>query len=249
MTNEVYITKLAKFLPNEPVSNDEMEDYLGIINGQPSKARRIILRNNGIKTRYYALDKTGKSTHNTAEITAIAVDKLFDDKFRREQLELLACGTTTPDQILPSHAVMVHGLLKVPNVELASFSGSCCTGIQACKFGYLSVLSGNTQNAICSGSERFSRWMLSQHFESEIQKIAQVEANPIIAFEKEFLRWMLSDGAGAVVLENKPNSDKLSLKIEWIEICSYANQLETCMYAGAEKDENGKILGWAEFNG
>ena len=28
---EVYITKTASYLPNEPVSNDEMEEYLGLI--------------------------------------------------------------------------------------------------------------------------------------------------------------------------------------------------------------------------
>src|ERR1035437_7597951 len=121
MTNEVYITRLTKFLPNEPISNDEMEDYLGMINGQPSKARRIILRNNGIKTRYYALDKTGNSTHSNAEIAAAAIDQLFDDRFTHQQLELLACGTASPDQVMPSHASMVHGNLKVPSIEIASF--------------------------------------------------------------------------------------------------------------------------------
>ena len=35
---EVYITKVAKFLPNELVQNDEMELYLGLINGKPSKS-------------------------------------------------------------------------------------------------------------------------------------------------------------------------------------------------------------------
>ena len=44
---------------------------------------------------------------------------------------------------------------------------------------------------------------------------------------------MLSDGAGAIV-RNKPRKT-ISLKIKWIEIKSFANQLETCMYAGAEK--------------
>jgi 3-oxoacyl-[acyl-carrier-protein] synthase-3 len=57
---------------------------------------------------------------------------------------------------------------------------------------------------------------------------------------------MLSDGAGAALLENKPNGN-ISLKIEWIDIRSYANQLETCMYAGSEKDKDGKLLGWTEF--
>ena len=51
-----YIVKSAKFFPNAPVPNDEMERHLGLINGQPSKARRIILKKNGIENRYYALD-------------------------------------------------------------------------------------------------------------------------------------------------------------------------------------------------
>ena len=50
---EVYITKISKFLPNRPIGNDEMEDKLGIIDGKSSKGRRIVLRNNQIKTRYY----------------------------------------------------------------------------------------------------------------------------------------------------------------------------------------------------
>jgi 3-oxoacyl-[acyl-carrier-protein] synthase-3 len=246
MPYEVYITKLAKFLPNRPVLNDEMEDYLGMIDNKPSKARRIILRNNGIKTRYYALDKNGKSTHTNAEIAATAIDRLFDERFTRDQLELLACGTTSPDQILPSHTAMIHGNLNVPSLELASFHGSCCSGMQAMKYCFLSILSGNTNNGICAGSEHLSRWMLAKNFENESKKIRCLEANPIIAFEKEFLRWMLSDGAGAALLENKPNGN-ISLKIEWIDIRSYANQLETCMYAGSEKDKDGKLLGWTEF--
>jgi 3-oxoacyl-[acyl-carrier-protein] synthase-3 len=64
----VYITKAAKFLPNDPISNDDMEDYLGMIDGVPSKGKGLTLRNNGIKTRYYAIDKQGNSTHSNAKI-------------------------------------------------------------------------------------------------------------------------------------------------------------------------------------
>ena len=35
---------------------------------------------------------------------------------------------------------------------------------------------------------------------------------------------MLSDGAGAVYLSDRPNSDGLSLKIHWIDLLSYANE-------------------------
>jgi 3-oxoacyl-[acyl-carrier-protein] synthase-3 len=246
MLNEVFITNISKFLPNKPVANDEMEEYLGMIDNKPSKARRIVLRNNGIVNRYYALSKDGKPTHTNAGLAAEAVKMLFDDRFKKGDVQLLASGTASPDQIMPSHASMVHGLLDIPSVEIASFSGSCCASIQALKFCYLSVLSGNTSNAICTGSEILSHWMLAKYFEKETENEGRLKENPLLAFEKEFLRWMLSDGAGAVLLENKP-SGNTPLKIEWIDIRSFANEKETCMYAGADKDQNGDVLGWCRF--
>lgn len=243
---EVYITKAAKYLPNEPVSNEEMEDYLGLINDAASKARRIILRNNKITSRYYAIDKTGKSTHNNAELTRNAVVQLFDENFTAQDLEVLSCGTSTPDIFLPSHAAMVHGLLKNKSVELNSSTGVCCAGMNSLKFGFLSVRSGNSKNAICTGSERVSTWLNAQMYNHEAANLKSLEEQPIIAFKKDFLRWMLSDGAGAFLLENKP-SGPISLKIEWMEAFSYAYELETCMYAGGDKLENGEIKAWSDY--
>lgn len=243
---EVYITKSSKFLPNNPISNDEMESMLGLINDESSKARRIVLRNNGISTRYYALDKNGKPTHSNADLTFSAIKELFDVEFTPQNVELLSCGTSTPDLLLPSHAAMVHGLLQNKSVELNSSSGVCNAGMNALKFGYLSVKSGNTENAICTGSERVSTWMLAEKFENEIINLKKLEEQPIVAFKKDFLRWMLSDGAGAFLLENKPKGE-VSLKIEWMEAFSYAYELETCMYAGGDKLEDGSIKPWSNY--
>jgi len=244
---DVYITKAAKYLPNEAVSNDEMEDYLGLINDTASKARRIILRNNKITNRYYAVDKNGKSTHSNAELTRNAVAQLFDENFTDQDLEVLSCGTSSPDVLAPSHAAMVHGLLKNRSVELNSSMGICCSGMNALKYGFLSIKSGNSKNAICTGSEKVSTWLSSPKYNHEIINLKNLEEQPIIAFKKDFLRWMLSDGAGAFLLENKP-SGEISLKIEWMEAYSYAFELETCMYAGGDKLENGEIQAWSDYN-
>ncbi|MDR7369708.1 beta-ketoacyl-ACP synthase III [Flavobacterium aquidurense] len=243
---DVYITKAAKYLPNEAVSNDEMENYLGLINDTASKARRIILRNNKITSRYYAVDKEGKSTHSNAELTRNAVVQLFDAKFSDQDVEVLSCGTSSPDLFAPSHAAMVHGLLKNKSVELNSSTGICCSGMNALKYGFLSVRSGNSQNAICTGSEKVSTWLSAQKYNHEIINLKNLEEQPIIAFKKDFLRWMLSDGAGAFLLENKPSGD-ISLKIEWMESYSYAYELEACMYAGGDKLENGDIKPWSDY--
>ena len=245
----VYITRASKFLPNQPVDNDEMEDFLGIINQIPSKARRIVLRNNGIKTRFYALNKAGIVTHSNAELTKNAILNLLNNDFTTDQIEVLSCGTSTPDLLLPSHAAMVHGLLQNNNsIELNSSSGVCNSGMNALKYGYLSVKSGNSKNAVCTGSERVSTWMKAEKFENEIENLKDLEEQPIIAFRKDFLRWMLSDGAAAFLLQDSPNQDQLSLKIEWMESYSYAHQLETCMYAGGDKLENGEMKPWSDYS-
>ncbi len=243
---EVYITKTAHFLPNNPIENDQMEDILGVIDNTPSRARRIVLRNNGIKTRYYALDDSGDVTHNNAELTAGAIKKLCENDFKEGDIELLSCGTSTPDNLLPAHASMVHGLINVDNIELNTASGVCCSGMNALKYGYLAIKSGDKNSAVCTGSERVSTWMQGRKFEGEVDNLKKLEEHPVIGFKKDFLRWMLSDGAGAFLLENTPKGD--CLRIEWMKAYSYANELEPCMYAGGEKMENGQLKPWSEFD-
>src|SRR6056297_963943 len=109
---DVYINRISKFLPNQPVSNDKMEDFLGKISGKPSKAKNIILRSNKIKTRYYAMDTNGQATHTNAQLAAKSIKELFrDNPAELKEIEMLTAGTSSPDQLMPSHAVMVHGEL------------------------------------------------------------------------------------------------------------------------------------------
>lgn len=246
MSNSVYITRTAAFMPNEPVGNDEMEALLGQVGDRPSRARKLILRSNNIKTRYYAIDpRTGKHNYTNAQLAAEAIRQLADDEFSLEDMPCLACSTTIADQLMPSHAVMVHGELGSPTCEVVATSGVCVCGMSALKYAYMSVLAGIHNKAVAAASEASSYSMRAENFSEEVQqKIERLENNPEIAFEKDFLRWMLSDGAGAVLLENKPRPGQMALRIEWIDIFSYANEMSACMYAGARKNEDGTLSGW-----
>ena len=247
--NPVYITKASKYLPNTPIDNDQMEALLGEINEAASKAKRIVLRNNGITTRYYALDTQGNPTHTNADLTCLAIKGLLDTHFKAADIQVLSCGTSTPDCLLPSHAAMVHGLLKGSGaVELNSSAGVCNSGMNALKFAYLSIKSGNSTNAVCTGSERVSSWLRANKYESEIQSLTLLQEQPILAFKKDFLRFMLSDGAGALRLESEPHPTDRSLQILWMEAHSYAHQLEACMYAGCEKQSDGSLKAWSDYS-
>lgn len=250
--NSAYITRTAVCLPNEPVENDDIESVLGLINSKPSRAKRIILKSNGIKQRYYVLDaKTGKPVYTNAQLTAESIRNLFPDVADLKTIDCLVCGTTVPDQIAPNHAVMVHGELKNPPCEVIATSGICLSGITALKYACMAIKSGEHLTAVSTGSETSSINLRAEKFAEELQhKVEQLQQQPEIAFEKEFLRWMLSDGAGAFLLEPQPTkySEQPPLKIEWLDIISFANELEACMYMGAEKQQNGQLKGWSEYD-
>jgi len=196
MPSHVYINKISKYLPNQPVSNEEMEEYLCKVKGIQSRAKPIILKSNKIKNRFYALEKGGKITHTNAEMTAKAIKGLFEDNNTLD-FELLACGTSTPDQLLPSHASMVHGKLPMKEIDIVSFTGSCCTGMDALKHAYLSIISEMTKSAVVTGSKRVSAFLTANNFEKEMERHLELKDNPSIAFEEDFFaldafRWSCS---------------------------------------------------------
>lgn len=246
---QVYINNTAVFFPNEPVSNDEMEEYLGFINNTPSKSKHVVLRNNGIKRRFYALTKGGNPTHTNAQMTAEAIKDLFKENPEElKTIDLLSCGTSSPDQMMPSHGVMTHGWLpESKSIEVVSPAGVCCAGMHAFKYAYLAVKAGDAQKAVATGSERFSASLVSNAFEDEVQKLIQLEENPFISFEKDFLRWMLSDGASAFLMSDKKNETGLSLRVEWVDGVSYANEVEACMYMGSKKMEDGTLKSYLDY--
>lgn len=247
----VYITRISAFLPNDPVGNDQIEEVLGCIGGVKSRAKNVVLRSNGIKTRHYVLDpKSRKPLFTNASMTARAVQGLEDGAFSLSEIGCLACGTTSPDYLMPNHALMTQGELGLSACEAIATSGICLSGITAMKYAYMTVASGEHTSAISTGSEISSMGLRAEMFASNVLKeeLEALEKRPEIAFGKDFLRWMLSDGAGAVLLQNTPSSEGISLKVEWIDILSYAGEMPTCMVSGMLKDDAGNYQPWRELD-
>ncbi|MEJ0099216.1 MAG: beta-ketoacyl-ACP synthase III [Pseudomonadota bacterium] len=242
-----YITATSAVLPNAPVTNDQMERILGQLGDKPSRARPTVLRSNGILTRHYCIDPvTLQPTHTNAALTAEAVRGLAQDGVDLDQLECLACGTSIADQIMPNHASMVHGELKLPPLEAVATTGVCLSGLASLRYAHMAVLSGTRRNAVATGSELSSAMMSVRNLRTEADA-DELETKPELAFDRDFLRWMLSDGAGAVFIEPTPRAGGVSFHIDWIEIFSYAGEMETCMYAGAAKRADGGITGWTQM--
>jgi 3-oxoacyl-[acyl-carrier-protein] synthase-3 len=250
-----FITAVSAFLPGQPVHNDDLEKYLGKVDRIATRTRQIILAGNGIESRHYAIDpETGATTHSNARLAAEAVRLLgpAGSELSADFIDCLCCGTSSPDQLMPGHASMVHGELGCGPCEVISTAGICLSGITALKYGAMSVAQGLSRRTVATGSELASTFMRTSFFQAMQGAADQPETkkdHPAFSFEAEFLRWMLSDGAGAVLIKNKPATGGLSLGIDGIEIVSHAHCLETCMYAGAVKQADGSLRGWREYVG
>jgi 3-oxoacyl-[acyl-carrier-protein] synthase III len=239
---QAFITSLGKFLPGDPVENDAMEEFLGTINGKASRVRNRILKQNGIQTRYYAIDRQQKTLFSNATMAANAIRAAVKRaRLDLEEIDFLAAATSQGDYPIPGFASMVHGELKSPPCEIATLHGVCASGIMALKSAMLQILFGDKQHAVVCASEFPSRLFKSSRFEA--QRAVQEDG---LSFDTEFLRWMLSDGAGAAVLGDSPSASGLSFRIEWTELLSFADQFEPCMYVGLPENGDGP-QSWLDF--
>jgi 3-oxoacyl-[acyl-carrier-protein] synthase-3 len=229
----VYITGLGSILPGEPVSNKIMEEYIGRIHGQSSRLGPLSLRQNGIKQRYYALDKDGKTEWTVAKLIAQAIRKsIHHTKPTSQEALFLSAATSLPDIMLPGIASQVHGELALNNqigaIEVASFQSVCASSMMALKMAALGVETGEYTYAMVGSGEFVSRFFRPGFYEGT----DLVEPDGTLPISAEFLRWTISDGAGALILQNKPNPHALSFKIKWIHQRSFANQFNPCMTFG-----------------
>ena len=216
--NDAYITATGAFLPGDPVNNEQLAARFGAGTRRSAALRSRTLAANGIKTRHYAVDDTGLTLMLNEELAAEAARRALADRgLSAAQVSMLATGTTQGDLLVPGFASMVHGRLGGGPMELLSAAGVCASGMAALKAAVSAVRLGEHPVAVAVGSELVSRSF----------GVSAPEAP-----DTSFLRWTLSDGAGAVVLESRPRPDGLSLRVDWMHLVSHAHRHPVCMSAG-----------------
>lgn len=226
---DVYITAAGTFLPGPPIGNAEMEDYLGRIHEKESRKGPFVLRQNRIKTRHYALNISGIAQYSSAQMAAAAITQAVNaSEVSLQDIDFLASSATLGDVLVPGLASHIHGALGIKPIELANYQSVCASSMMALKGAFLQIRADGKTCAAVSGVEFASRYFRPGFYEGS----PALDAKGELCMEAEFLRWTLSDGAGALLIEPRANRHRPSLKIEWIDLCSYADRFDTCMVAG-----------------
>jgi len=236
----VYVTATAQCLPGAPVGNDRMADYIGRLSPEAERLGRLTLRQNRIRSRHYAIRPDGGSDWTVAKLAGTAVRGLLD-QVDAARVGFLASATTQNDLLVPGLASGVHAESGLPPIELASLQSVCASSMMAFKTAALQVAAGEHAAAIAVGAEFSSRYFRPGHYHGT----ATMRADGTLPGDAEFLRWTLSDGAAALLIEDKPAERGLSLRIDWISLRSFADRFAPCMTGGAIRGEDGSLTPWS----
>lgn len=227
---ECYITYTASHLPGSAVDNDSIQQFLGTLDGE-EEVREKILKLNGIRLRHYAQDERQQPTNDVYGLASKAVQALGTSL---EDVSYLATGTTYAPLSAPGCASLVHsrlseaGVMTQP-VEISSHAGICSSAAAGLVGAIRAVESGQHRTAISVGAEHASEVLKSSVIRPVDDRSEHEEIRNSRWFMSVFLRFMLSDGAGACVLASEPTARGASLRVNWTSSLSLANGAPLCM--------------------
>lgn len=231
--DRVYLQSASYFMPGEPVDNVRMDDYIAPLNRISSRIKSRILAENGIKQRYYAIDTQGNTVMSNAALASNAIR----DCLQRAQTDLsavsfLASGSSGGDTLMPGFANMIQGELAAPPMETASIHGICAAGVSAIQAAAQGIELGSHRLSLAVASELPSRLFKRSRFASR-----GYDAD----FDAHFLRWMLSDGAGAVLLGDGSHQTSsiapgVRIKLKFVHHRTFSGDYPVCMQLGLTAD-------------
>ncbi|MBV7485417.1 iron-containing redox enzyme family protein [Bordetella sp. BOR01] len=244
--DRVYLESAGYFMPGEPVANQDMDRYIAPLNRMSGRIKQRILAENGIKQRYYAIDEAGDTRFTNAAQAAQAIR----DCLRRQDrgladVSLLASGSSGGDALMPGFANMIQGELAAPPMEVVSVHGICAAGVSAIQAAAQGIELGAHRRALAVASEMPSRLFKRSRFAAR-----GYDAD----FDAHFLRWMLSDGAGAVLLGHRgaplPGASAgVRLRLRWVHQRAFSGDYPVCMQLGLAAEGGQAHLdygSWAE---
>lgn len=239
---QAFITSTGQHLPGKPVGNDDIERHIGVVSPLASRLGRLVLRQNRIRTRHYAMDAQGNTCTTVARMGAEAArDLLSRAEVSPGDVTHLATATTQADGMVPGLAGGVQRDLGLKPLEIASCQSVCASSMMALKNAWLQVASGEHDASLVVGAEFSSRYFRPGFY----LDTAVIDNEGRLSGDADFLRWTLSDGAGALLVEPRPASHGLSLRIDWISLRSFADRFEPCMTGGIAFPAGGDPKPWS----
>jgi 3-oxoacyl-[acyl-carrier-protein] synthase-3 len=199
MLQPVSIVGTGSFLPGEPVPADSVDRVLGAIAGLPERVaahakrmERAVLARTGVRQRYYALDPvTRMQTESNASMAEKAIRAALEAAgVSPGDLDLLIVAGPMADFACPPTSALVQGRLGIETCTEIEIHSNCTGTPKAIQVALDMIRSGRYRRAAVAYVQISSVFLRAEFFnpaETRLENLA--------------LRWIMSDGSGALILE------------------------------------------------
>jgi 3-oxoacyl-[acyl-carrier-protein] synthase III len=212
---QVVIAGTGTYLPGEPIPFDQIDTVLGELNNAPPRIQkwmkstgRVMKELLDIEYAHYAIDPiTREFTDDNVSMSVKAAQAALDAAGMVPQdIDLICYGSSHQDQ-MPTASVRIQEALGIEICDELSIHANCTSAYKALYLAHELIKAGKNQNALVLSSNIASSELRAEYYNQEL-----------VDKESLFLRWFLSDGAGATVLSADPSrSSGFELEFTYIE--------------------------------
>ena len=197
MSRPVYIAGSGTYLPGKPIPFDQIDTILGELTEAPQKIQKWIARMKPvmaellhIKYLHYAIDPDTREFNddNITMSVKSAIAALQLAGMKSSDIDLICYGSAHQDQ-MPTASVRIQEALGIETCQEFSVHANCTSAYKALYLAQELIKNGSNQNALVISSSMSSSELRAEYYNQQL-----------LDKESLFLRWFLSDGAGAILL-------------------------------------------------
>jgi 3-oxoacyl-[acyl-carrier-protein] synthase III len=197
---EIYVRVAGSgsFLPGKPIPTAEVDRYLGELTNAPEKIRKWLTRIRPLITElleveyyHFAIDPvTRKFTEDNITMSVKAAkEAMADAGLNAGDIDLIVYGSAHQDQ-MPTASVRIQEALGIEQCAEISVHANCTSAYKALLLGADLIRNGRYRTALVISSGISSSELVAEYYNQ-----------PIVKKEELFLRYFLSDGASAIILQ------------------------------------------------
>ncbi len=194
----VRLSGTGSFLPGEAIPAKDLEKYLGELREAPEKVRKWLHRIQplmremlDIEYYHFAIDPISRTffEDNITMSEKAARVAIADAGLVTQDVELIVYGSAHQDQ-MPTASVRIQERLGIERCGELSVHANCTSAYKALLLGFDLIRNGRYKNALVISSGMSSSELIAEYYNQ-----------PLVTKEEVFLRYFLSDGAAALMLE------------------------------------------------
>lgn len=211
----VRVAGTGSYLPGKPLTIEEVDQVLGELTEAPKKLQdwmrrmKVLMKDLLEVERYhYAIDPVSRqfTDDNITMSVKAAGNALEMAGMEAGEIEFIAYGSAHQDQ-MPTASVRIQEALGIGRCGEVSVHANCTSAYKALLIAYDLIRNGRYRNALVVSSGMSSSELRAEYYNQALVKKEEV-----------FLRYFLSDGAGALLLTaEKPGKHGLFIESAYME--------------------------------